>query len=137
MRDLTKSMVRLSWAMSLYGLDRMREVVEKESPAEGEAARGTESRSAHSLDSLSEATGERLRGRTRRVFEAGDRLQTEMVDLFFDAAEPARKGFEHLFDSAADWAERSAEALRKAARQREDDGARGDTEAGAEAAAGA
>jgi hypothetical protein len=141
MRDLTKSMARLSWAMSLYGLDRMRDVLEGESPVEGEAAPGAATRGAHSLDSLSEATGERLRDRTRRVYEAGDRLQTEMIDLVFDAAEPVREGFEHLFDNAANWAERSAETLRKAARQREDAAATtegeatGKNEAQAEAAA--
>jgi hypothetical protein len=145
MRDLTKSMVRFSWAMSLYGLDRMREMVEKDNPeasdghpgGEDATSRGAESRSVESLDSLSEATGERLRDRTRRVYEAGDRLQEEMVDLFFDALEPARKGFEHLFENAADVAERSAEAFRKASRK-QDEGeaeAEADPEAGAEAAA--
>jgi lysophospholipase L1-like esterase len=117
MRDLTKSMIRFSWAMSLYGMDRMREVVEAPPEAEDSGQRSREGRGADSLDSLSEATGERLRERTRRVYEAGDRLQAEMVDLFFDAAEPVREGMEHLFENAADWAERSAKAMRKAARE--------------------
>jgi len=71
MRELTKSMFSLSWAMSLFGLEQMAGLL---SPA---------NRSAASFETVIRNTQEQLRPALRSTFQTGDNLQRRLVDLTF------------------------------------------------------
>ncbi|MFY9826223.1 MAG: hypothetical protein WAM82_32965 [Thermoanaerobaculia bacterium] len=71
MRELTKSMFSLSWAMSLFGLEQMAGLL---TPA---------SRSAGSFETVIRSTQEQLRPALRSTFQTGDTLQRRLVDLTF------------------------------------------------------
>lgn len=70
MRDLTRSMASFSWAMSLYGVRQMANLV---SPRRAADAFGAVARSA----------GGTLGPGLRSAFQTGDRLQRAVVDLSF------------------------------------------------------
>jgi hypothetical protein len=73
MRELTRSVASFSWAMSLFGIEQMANLV---SPRRATAAFGAVARSAE------ETLGPRLRS----VFQAGDRVQKAMVDVSYRLA---------------------------------------------------
>lgn len=70
MRELARSMASFSWAMSLFGVEQMANLM---SPRRAVEAFGTVTRTAE------EALGPGLRS----AFRAGDRLQQAVVDLSF------------------------------------------------------
>lgn len=70
MRELTRSVASFSWAMSLFGVEQMANLV---SPRRAANAFGAVARSAEG------ALGPGLRS----VFQAGDRLQRTVVDMSF------------------------------------------------------
>lgn len=70
MRELARSMASFSWAMSLFGVEQMTNLM---SPRRAVEAFGAVARTAE------EALGPGLRS----AFRAGDRLQMAMVDLSF------------------------------------------------------
>ncbi len=70
MRELARSMASFSWAMSLFGVEQMTNLM---SPRRAVKAFGAVTRTAE------EALGPGLRS----AFRAGDRLQQAMVDLSF------------------------------------------------------
>jgi len=70
MRELTRSVASFSWAMSLFGVEQMANLV---SPRRAANAFGAVARSAEG------ALGPGLRS----VFQTGDRLQKAAVDLSF------------------------------------------------------
>ncbi|HEY7215687.1 MAG TPA: hypothetical protein VIC28_13735 [Thermoanaerobaculia bacterium] len=71
MRELTKSMLSLSWAMSLFGLKQMASML----TAGGNAA--------GSFEAVARCTEEQLGQVTRSTFRAGDNLQRGLVDMTF------------------------------------------------------
>ena len=75
MRELLKSMFRFSWAMSLFGANSMGNLLVA---ADQNSPKG---RAARSLDAVSEAAEKQLGGGLRSLFQAGDSLQREMVDM--------------------------------------------------------
>jgi hypothetical protein len=70
MREFTKSMLSLSWAMSLFGLKQMADLL---SPGSNTA----------SVETVTRFTEEQLGTTTRSAFRAGDTLQRGIVDLTF------------------------------------------------------
>lgn len=114
MREVAKSMIRFSWAMSLFGLEQIGNVL-RERKDEDESR---EKRISDALDSVSEATDRSFAERMHDLFEAGDRLQQEMVDLVFDVLDSDSIKPERVMDRAAEAAERSADRLREAAERR-------------------
>lgn len=70
MRDLTRSMASFSWAMSLFGVEQMANLV---SPR----------RAADAFESVARSAGGALGPGLRSVFQTGDRMQRAMVDLSF------------------------------------------------------
>src|SRR5258708_2137686 len=91
MRDFIKSTLRLSWAMSLFGLQQLENVVEN--PSKPKNKTGT------AFDSVSRATEDKMSGAIKDAFKAGDKLQSGMVDRIFSAlpsrpqlADPAPAG---------------------------------------------
>lgn len=121
MRDVTKSFFRLSWAMTVFGVDQFARLVrpEEESGADNESSDDVEDRVARAMDSVSDNTEKHLDKRAQSMFEAGDKLQSEMVDLFFESFEPEQWKPRKVLQRAADWADKSAETMRDVASRSE------------------
>lgn len=71
MRDLARSMIRFSWAMSVLGA---RQAANMLAPGEGWE------RSTESLDAVSHAAADQMGETMKGLYEAGDRFQSGMVD---------------------------------------------------------
>ena len=77
MRELTRSMIRFSWAMPLLGMNQMAKLV---SPGEG---RGPLESTTESLEALASTAYEQMGPRLRELYEQGDDLQRRLVDAMF------------------------------------------------------
>lgn len=77
MRDLTKSLFRFSWAMSMLGVRQMSYLLK---PGEGW------DRSASTFDALSHAAEGQMGESVRSLYRAGDELQAGMVNAAGDLA---------------------------------------------------
>ncbi len=71
MRDLARSMIRFSWAMSVLGA---RQAANLLTPRQGGE------RSTRAFDAVSHAATEEMGETMKSFYQAGDRLQTGMVD---------------------------------------------------------
>ncbi len=78
MRNLTKSFVSFSWAMSMFGLEQITNMVSEERSG------NRKERLSNAFDAVTGATTEIFGERTRSLYDSGNRLQAEMVDLCFD-----------------------------------------------------
>lgn len=107
MRELAKSAIGFSLAMSLFGLEQVGNALKKKKKGEH-----IEDRIRNDLESVTESTGQRLGERTQRVFEAGDKFQREVIDLLLDALKSDNLKPGRMADLAADVAEKSANVLR-------------------------
>jgi hypothetical protein len=74
-RDLTKSMLSFSWAISLFGVEQLTNTLLPQSPSQ------PNHRATTAFDAVTHAAEEQLSGVLKGVFTAGDRLQRGMVDL--------------------------------------------------------
>ncbi len=74
MRELTKSMMSFSWAMSLLGVRQMSCMLMPQSWGS----------TSSSLDSVTRCTEGQLGSVTQSLFRSGDNLQRGMVDLMFN-----------------------------------------------------
>ncbi|HEX6864316.1 MAG TPA: hypothetical protein VF414_15910 [Thermoanaerobaculia bacterium] len=73
MREMTKSMMSFSWAMSLFGLRQMTCML---MPQSWKSA-------TSSFDAVTRSTEDQLGSTTDSLFRAGDNLQRGLVDLMF------------------------------------------------------
>jgi hypothetical protein len=73
MRDLTKSMMSFSWAMSMFGMKQMLDMLNPQNMGN----------TASSFEEVTRATESQLGSLTRSTFQAGDRLQRGMIDMAF------------------------------------------------------
>lgn len=75
MRDLTKAMLRFSWAMSLFGVKQMTSMMmpSGNNPPLSEVT--------ESFNAVTEATEEQLGQMFKDAFKAGDTLQKSVTDL--------------------------------------------------------
>ncbi len=111
MRDLTKSMMSFSWALSLFGLRQMACMLTPQS------WRGAGS----SFDHVARSTEGQLDPVTQSIFRAGDNLQSGMVDLMFNmlGLGMGKEGPGDTLRRSAQWGadvvERSADSIRQAA----------------------
>ncbi len=113
MRELVKTMVGFSLAVPLFGIEQMRHAVKKKEDR-------NDSREGWIQDGLVTVTGaaeQRLGERTHRLFDAGDRFQREIIDLFFDTFKFEDLKPKRLAEVAANAAEKSAEVLRDAVKK--------------------
>ena len=94
--------------MSLFGLEQLTNVLSDERSG------NRRDRMASAFDAVTNATGEQLGKRTSSLYESGDKLQRETVDLMFDLSRPEEFKPSKVVDRAADLVESSAEALRDA-----------------------
>lgn len=77
MREFTKNLFSFSWAMSLFGLKQLGNVLNP-----GQTLRGAPD-AAKSFDSVTDAVVDQFGRSLRQTFEVGDRIQGEVVDLMF------------------------------------------------------
>lgn len=73
MREMTKSMMSFSWAMSLFGLRQMTCMLMPQSWRSASS----------SFDAVTRCTEDQLGSTTDSLFRAGDNLQRGLVDLMF------------------------------------------------------
>jgi hypothetical protein len=106
MRDLTKSFASFSWAMTLFGLDQLRHLVADDDSGERRV------RISQDLDAVTNAAKDRLSERNASMFDSGNTLQREMVDLTFDIFRGDELKPRKMLDRAADFVEESADTLR-------------------------
>ena len=76
-RDVATSVFRFSWAMGMLSVDQAANLLDRE--------RGWQ-RGADSLDAVSSVATEHLGPTARRLYEAGDRLQSGLVDSAMSVA---------------------------------------------------
>lgn len=74
MRDLAKSVLTLPWAMSMFGVQQMANLV---SPSRGERITGT----AAAFDAVAAATAAQLDGWMKQTYKVGHGVQNGVVDL--------------------------------------------------------
>jgi hypothetical protein len=79
MREVAKSMLGFSWAVSLFGFQQMSKILTP-SPAQPVGATAAE------LEEVSRAVQSHLFGATAMQFRAGDQWTRNLVDVIFDAA---------------------------------------------------
>jgi len=106
MRDLAKSFMSFSWAMTLFGLDQLRHLVADDDSGKRRQRIGGD------LDAVTTAAKDRLSERNASMFDAGQNLQRDMVDLTFDIFRGEKLKPRKILDRAADIAEESADTLR-------------------------
>ena len=77
MREVAKSMLGFSWAVSLFGVQQISKILSPSQPAEKTAAE---------VEEVSRAVQGHLLGATATQFQAGDQWARNLVDVVFDAA---------------------------------------------------
>ncbi len=107
MRGVAKSFASFSWAMTMFSIEQLTNLVSEERSG------NRKERLINGFDSLTDATSTMLGERTRSMYDAGARLQQDLVDLTFDVCRPENWSPEKVLDRAADLAESSADALRE------------------------
>jgi phenylpyruvate tautomerase PptA (4-oxalocrotonate tautomerase family) len=95
--------------MSLLGLEQLTNLLSEERSGD------RRERMAKTFDAVTEATVDQLGKRTSSLYESGDRLQRETVDLMFDLSRPEELKPSKVVDRAADLVESTADALRDVA----------------------
>ena len=76
-RDLTKSMLSFSWAMSLFGVEQLTNTLMPQRPSQPTHKATT------AFNEVTQAAEEQLDNVLKGVFKAGDQLQRGMVDIMF------------------------------------------------------
>jgi hypothetical protein len=77
MRELTKSMMSYSWAMSLFGVQQMVNLL---TPMSGSDPTG---KTVQAFANVTDATTKVLDGSLKEAFKMGDSLQKDMLDFMF------------------------------------------------------
>ncbi len=79
MREVAKSMLGFSWAVSLFGFQQLSKII---TPSPSQPVDAT----AAELEEVSRAVQSHLFGATAMQFRAGDQWTRNLVDVIFDAA---------------------------------------------------
>lgn len=79
MREVAKSMLGFSWAVSLFGIQQLSKIV---APTAAQPVDAT----AAEVEEVSRAVQSHLFGATAMQFRAGDQWTRNLVDVIFDAA---------------------------------------------------
>jgi hypothetical protein len=77
-RDLAKSMISFSWAMSLFGMNQMMNVIPTSNPSH------MTNKATTDFNSITDATTRQLGETFQGAFQFGDRLQKGLVDFTLD-----------------------------------------------------
>jgi hypothetical protein len=116
MNELVKSFFSFTGAMSLLGFEQLNTLMSSEQA--GHRREQLNSR----FDAVTGATREQLGERGQRLFDAGDSLQRELMDMACDVVRRDDAKPKGMFDRAADLAEKAAESLREAGQKKTSDG---------------
>ena len=100
MRELTKSMMSYSWAMSLFGVQQMVNLL---TPTGGGDPSG---KTVQAFANVTDATTKVLDGSLKEAFKMGDSMQKEMMDFMFGGM--LAGGFD-----PNRWAQAGSDALQK------------------------
>jgi hypothetical protein len=79
MRDVAKSMLGFTWAMSMFGMQQMVRMA-------GLADQTQRERTAADFDEVAQSLRQHMSSATAERFQKGDEWQRRMVDTVFDAA---------------------------------------------------
>ena len=124
MRDLTKSAFSLSWALSLFGLKQMTNIL---APREGQSMDSA----TRAFEAVTETTEEQLTDSLRATYRAGDNLQRGLVDAMFSFMMPltswtrdrsGRSASRGSNDDSSERPDRGAPCTSGTRRDRESDG---------------
>jgi hypothetical protein len=104
MREFTKSVLSFSWAMSVFGVQQMANLMKRPDPnrAQGPAA--------EAFDGVTRATEAQLGKTLQETFRAGDKFQRGMVDMMLGPFMQQGGGARGMMD-------RASEAMGQAMRQ--------------------
>jgi hypothetical protein len=107
MREFAKSILSFSWAMSLFGIKQLGNILTVEEPSQstGKAA---------AFDSIIYATEAQFGDVTRGVFEAGDKMQRGMVDLMWSGLTLEALNPTEMIRMTTESMQQSAEAFMRA-----------------------
>lgn len=105
MRELTKSLISFSWAMSLFGVKQLANMITPGDPKE------TTEKAAVAFDSVTHAAEEQLGDTIRPTFKAGDNVQRGMVDLMFNMVTLQQVDPRKIVKMTTDMMQKSAEAV--------------------------
>ncbi|MEM7351502.1 MAG: hypothetical protein AAF657_11890 [Acidobacteriota bacterium] len=83
MTDMLRSMMRFSWAMSLFGARQAQEMFQAFATAQ------TPRRAAGAFDAVADTAAEQLGGAFGQTYRTVDRLQGQIIDGVFGALDPA------------------------------------------------
>jgi hypothetical protein len=96
MRELTRSLFSYGWAMSMFGVQQIVNLVTPSKPGQPNPAK-------EAFDHVTAATANELGDGLRQTFHAGDQMQKQMIDMMFaplmggcDAGGLIRKGAEMM-----------------------------------------
>ncbi len=120
MRTFAKSFIRLSMAMTAFSAQQARELLRDLGDDDEAEDDSSIDRVAAAMDELSSDMQKHLRKRAGSVYEAGDKFQTEVVDLMFDSVDTEEWKPRRVIERAADLAEKSADALRDAVKDEDE-----------------
>jgi hypothetical protein len=109
--DVSKSFLSFAWALGLLGLEQL-------GTALGPGRSGhRKERLTGAFDAVTEAAEAQLGERSKKLFDAGDALQRELLDLVFDVTRVDNLKPRKVLDRAADLADKAADSLRDAAQE--------------------
>lgn len=76
MREFTKSMMSYTWAMSVFGMQQMVNILTPQ-------GQGQQHPATRAFNNVAQCTEEEMGGVMRATYRAGDNIQRGMVDLMF------------------------------------------------------
>jgi hypothetical protein len=106
MRELTKSLTSFSWALSLFGVQQVLNLLRNPLPRADHPA-------ARELGTAARASEQQLGGTLDRIFRAGDQVQRSAIDLAFGLVSPDALDASRITALSADMLRQSTSALRQ------------------------
>jgi hypothetical protein len=106
MREFTKSILSLSWGMSLFGIKQLANLL-----SSADSSQPT-SKAVAAFNAVTHTAEEQLSAVLREAFQAGDQLQRDMVDLMFGVLTLETRTPRRLTKVAFDMMQQSAEVGR-------------------------
>lgn len=111
MREFTKSMMSYTWAMSVFGMQQMVNMLTPQEQSQEHPA-------TRAFKNVAECTEEEMAGAMRATYRAGDNVQRGLVDVMFGvltmgAFNPGRGGSGSGPGSASNIGRQTAEAFRQ------------------------
>jgi hypothetical protein len=111
MRELTKSLLSFSWAISLLGMKQAGDLL-------SQASKSSPGQTSTSVDPVTVVAVSQLDGPFKGMFECGDNMQKGLVDMAFRTlnTDTLNFGNVNLIQSLTEWMGKSVDTLRQATR---------------------